>query len=152
MLLTLGLPPERGYALRMLRYSKVLRQTLYQPDFARFIDETAAEEFFSAPWESVTGDANLDRIIDVETKTNLPDDLLVKMDIATMANSLEARSPSLDHKLMEMAAKLPVEAKLDGMRKKAALKSAMRGRLPDICLIGRSGASPCLWRSGCAAL
>ncbi|MGZ6772350.1 MAG: asparagine synthase-related protein, partial [Mycobacteriaceae bacterium] len=47
------------------------------------------------------------------------------------ANSLEARSPFLDHQLMEMAARLPVTAKVDGTTKKAALKSAMRGRLPD---------------------
>ncbi len=44
-------------------------------------------------------------MLDVDIGTYLPDDLLVKIDIATMAHSLEARSPLLDHELMEFAAR-----------------------------------------------
>jgi asparagine synthase (glutamine-hydrolysing) len=65
----------------------------------------------------------------------LPGDLLVKMDIATMASSLEARSPFLDHKLMEFAARLPSQLKLrrSGARltSKYLMKAAARGVLPD---------------------
>jgi len=60
----------------------------------------------------------------------LPNDLLVKVDIATMAVSLEGRSPFLDHKLMEFAASLPSSYKLRGIRLKAILKQAVAGWLP----------------------
>jgi asparagine synthase (glutamine-hydrolysing) len=52
----------------------------------------------------------------------LPNDLLVKVDIATMANSLEARSPLLDHKVIEFAASLPENIKLKGAENKSLLK------------------------------
>lgn len=61
----------------------------------------------------------------------LPGDLLVKMDIATMANSLEARSPLLDHELAEFVARVPAEYKLSLRTSKVLLRRAMRGILPD---------------------
>ena len=60
----------------------------------------------------------------------LPDDLLVKVDVATMAHGLEARSPFLDHELMEFAASIPAAMKMRGLKTKALLKSAMADRLP----------------------
>ncbi len=60
----------------------------------------------------------------------LPNDLLVKVDIATMAVSLEGRSPFLDHELMEFAARLPSRYKLRGRALKAILKEAVRPWLP----------------------
>ena len=66
--------------------------------------------------------------------TYLPDDLLVKMDIASMAHSLEARSPLLDHEFMELAASLPRRLKVDGMQKKVGLRAALRGWIPDSIL------------------
>jgi asparagine synthase (glutamine-hydrolysing) len=61
----------------------------------------------------------------------LPGDLLVKMDRATMANSLEARSPFLDHELLERVATFPPSHLLRGWRTKALLRSATAGLLPD---------------------
>jgi asparagine synthase (glutamine-hydrolysing) len=61
----------------------------------------------------------------------LPNDLLVKVDIATMASSLEARSPFLDHQVMEFAAKLPTNLKLNGRNSKYILKQAFADLLPD---------------------
>ena len=61
----------------------------------------------------------------------LPDDLLVKMDIATMACSLEARAPLLDHELHEFVARLPVSSKLSWSGSKVLLRRAMKGILPD---------------------
>jgi asparagine synthase (glutamine-hydrolysing) len=60
----------------------------------------------------------------------LPDDLLVKVDVAGMAHGLEARSPFLDHEFMEFAATIPVGMKLRRWRTKAILKYAMSDRLP----------------------
>ncbi|WP_051630915.1 asparagine synthase (glutamine-hydrolyzing) [Afifella pfennigii] len=62
--------------------------------------------------------------------TYLPDDLLVKVDVASMAHSLECRSPFLDHVLMEWAASLPEDVKLQGSETKALLKQAMEPYLP----------------------
>jgi len=60
----------------------------------------------------------------------LPEDLLVKMDRATMANSLEARSPLLDHKLVEFAAKLPTDRKIEGKTTKVLLRVIAKRLMP----------------------
>jgi asparagine synthase (glutamine-hydrolysing) len=74
--------------------------------------------------------ALLDSMLDADVNNTLPDDLLVKMDVATMANSLEGRSPFLDHKLMEFMARVPSGLKLRGGESKYLLKSALRQILP----------------------
>lgn len=68
---------------------------------------------------------------------NLQSDLLVKMDMATMAASLEARSPLLDHELATFAATLPTRQLLRRGQPKAVLRDAYRGRLSDEVLWGR---------------
>lgn len=70
----------------------------------------------------------------VDVHSYLPYDLLVKVDITSMANSLEARSPFLDHHVMEFAARLPVRYKLRGRTHKYILKKAFRGLLPKAIL------------------
>jgi len=61
----------------------------------------------------------------------LPGNLIPKIDIATMAYALEARSPLLDHELMEFAASIPAELKVRGSEKKWIFRQALRGWLPD---------------------
>jgi asparagine synthase (glutamine-hydrolysing) len=65
-----------------------------------------------------------------DTMTYLPNDLLVKMDIASMAVSLEARSPFLDHHLVEFAASLPENLKLRGLKTKYLLKRVLKRLVP----------------------
>ncbi len=79
--------------------------------------------------ESSTLDA-VDASMAVDVQSYLPYDLLVKVDIATMANSLEARSPFLDHEVMEFAARLPVALKLRGRNAKYLIKKAFADLLP----------------------
>ena len=69
-------------------------------------------------------------MLDVDVNTYLPGDLLAKMDIASMAHSLEARSPLLDHEFMQMAASLPAEMKLRGSEKKVGLARRPAGMAP----------------------
>jgi asparagine synthase (glutamine-hydrolysing) len=90
-------------------------------------------------WERLTaaGLGPLDRMLALDVESYLPYDLLVKMDIATMANSLEARSPFLDHHVMEFCARLPARYKLRGMRLKHLLKKAGTGLLPPETLTRR---------------
>jgi asparagine synthase (glutamine-hydrolysing) len=66
----------------------------------------------------------------VDRETYLPDDLLFKIDIATMSHGLEARSPFLDHHLVKYVAGLPGNLKLRGWKKKYILKQALRDVLP----------------------
>lgn len=73
----------------------------------------------------------LDEMLAVDLRAYLPGDLLVKMDIATMAASLEGRSPFLDHELVELMARLPSALKLRGGTSKYLLRRLMRGVLPD---------------------
>jgi asparagine synthase (glutamine-hydrolysing) len=88
------------------------------------------------PWEAADGPSLLDVILETDVKTYLPGDLLTKVDIATMAYSLEARSPLLDHEVMEFAAALPARYKVRGRQKKWLLRRAYRGQLPDEILDG----------------
>jgi len=72
----------------------------------------------------------LSRIQYVDIKTYLPDDILAKVDRASMAVSLEVRAPLLDHHLMELIAKIPSSLKLRGRTGKYIFKKAMAGVLP----------------------
>src|SRR2546430_15058706 len=75
----------------------------------------------------------LNRMLYVDTKLWLPDDLLARGDKTSMATSLEARVPLLDHKLVEFAASLPQNLKVKGFARKYLLKKvSQRGHLPEI--------------------
>jgi asparagine synthase (glutamine-hydrolysing) len=71
-----------------------------------------------------------DRLVGTDVAMYLPDDLLVKVDIATMANSLEARSPLLDQELMTFAARLPVDYKVRRGDTKYLLKKVAERLVP----------------------
>jgi asparagine synthase (glutamine-hydrolysing) len=88
-------------------------------------------DIFGEYFKTVESTSPLNRMLYVDSKMWLPDDLLVKADKMTMANRLELRVPFLDHKLVEFAAALPDHAKLTDGRGKALLRKAMRGILPD---------------------
>jgi asparagine synthase (glutamine-hydrolysing) len=78
----------------------------------------------------VGGQGALNQMLYIDTKTWLPDDLLVKADKITMANSLELRVPLLDHAVLEFAAGLPAEFKVSGLATKRILKKAFADRIP----------------------
>src|SRR5262249_30876598 len=83
--------------------------------------------------------AMLSRLQYVDLRVYLPDDILVKVDRTSMAHSLEARVPLIDHKLVEFAATIPPELQLRGLRKKYLLKRAMAHRLPAKILNRKKG-------------
>lgn len=82
----------------------------------------------------------LDKTFYFDIAVALPDDLTMKMDIASMANSLETRAPYLDHRLMEFAAQIPPHIKLKRMRTKYLLRKALSGLVPsEILRRGKKG-------------
>lgn len=78
-----------------------------------------------------SGTSPIDRMLFADTMSYLPDDLLVKMDLATMAHGLEARSPLLDHEVLELAASAPPDLKWRSGRLKWLLKEAFREQIPQ---------------------
>jgi asparagine synthase (glutamine-hydrolysing) len=86
--------------------------------------------------ESTATDA-LGRLLELDTRTYLVDDIFTKVDIASMASSLEVRCPLVDHVLIEFAATVPSDAKLRGFRGKWLFRKALRGLLPDRILYRR---------------
>jgi len=83
-----------------------------------------------AAFARADGPERLDRLLAVDVATYLPDDLLVKADRATMAHSLEGRSPFLDHEVLEFAARVPAEYKRRNGEGKWLLKKAFEPELP----------------------
>jgi asparagine synthase (glutamine-hydrolysing) len=76
------------------------------------------------------GHSLLDRVVYLDTKSELPGDILTKVDRMSMGNSLEVRVPILDHKVVEFAARLPMHYKLRGQTTKYLLKKAFGNLLP----------------------
>jgi asparagine synthase (glutamine-hydrolysing) len=76
-------------------------------------------------------DDPLNRVMWLDFLTYLPDDLLVKVDRATMLASVEARAPFLDREVMELVLPVPSRFKVRGLTTKAILKEAARGLVPD---------------------
>jgi asparagine synthase (glutamine-hydrolysing) len=124
-------PPQR-YASYLNQLSRAEHLALYTDDFRREIGcDSPVTAMIEDRWSSSTGRNVLDRMLDVDIGLYLPDDLLVKMDIATMAHSLEARSPLLDPEFMEFAASLPPSFKIQKGLKKAGFRTTLRGWIPD---------------------
>jgi asparagine synthase (glutamine-hydrolysing) len=128
---TLPLDGPDRYVAYMTHLNGVRRDRLYTDEYRQLVGGSVAAGVMAEPWRESRGRSVVDVMLDVDTQTYLPDDLLVKMDIATMASSLEARSPLLDHELMEFAASLPANLKVQGRETKVALRAALRGWVPD---------------------
>jgi asparagine synthase (glutamine-hydrolysing) len=126
----LAMSPAARYATSISVFDEVRRLRLLTPEFAACVDGFRPEQFLTVPWTESGAENRIDQMLATDVQTYLPDDLLVKMDIATMAYSVEARSPFLDHHLMEFAASLPPEHKLDGTRGKRLLRTTLRRVLP----------------------
>jgi asparagine synthase (glutamine-hydrolysing) len=110
------------------------RATLYQPWVRALLADCASPmaRLVSEGLDHLDDPVDLMQWLDYQWY--LPGDLLVKMDIASMACSLEARSPFLDHRVIEFCAALPSALKTDGRIRKIALRAAFRGLLPDTIL------------------
>jgi asparagine synthase (glutamine-hydrolysing) len=112
------------------RYSGNGLGALYSSDFSRSLDRERTLEPLRLLQSHVRGLNTLDAMLYIDTKTWLPDDLLIKADKMTMANSVELRVPLLDHKILEFAASLPSSFKVRGFTTKYLAKKALGSRVP----------------------
>jgi len=107
------------------RWVTALMGADYETQIAEHYDSYSSPAYLPADADLIA------RLLDVNMRTYLPDDLLVKVDRCSMAVSLEARSPFLDHHLVQFASQIPSNLKMKRSSSKYILKQALRGILPD---------------------
>ena len=126
-----SLPKSQRYLHWMSVFDIAAKRELYSDSFWHETKDVAANDLL-APWFArANGSGIVDASLLTDIMTYLPNDLLVKVDIATMAVSLEARSPFLDHRVIEFAASLPENFKLRGLKTKYLLKQVLKKLLPQ---------------------
>jgi asparagine synthase (glutamine-hydrolysing) len=122
------LPLEQRYTGVSRVFSRDERTRLFSARSG--IEPCTSADVIARYYERVAGKHSLDRMLYLDTKVWLPDDLLMKADKMTMATSVELRVPFLDHLLVEYAASLPASFKIRGNETKYLLKHALESRLP----------------------
>ncbi len=108
-----------------------MRRRLYSPAFERELQGYHAQEVLAEHMRAAPTDNHLSRAQYADLKTYLPGDILTKVDRASMAHSLEVRVPILDHRFVELSARLSPKLKLRGGNGKYVLKKAMEPLVPD---------------------
>jgi asparagine synthase (glutamine-hydrolysing) len=126
-----SLPTLERYLRWTTAFDERTKGEIYTDEFRRQMSDFRPQSFL-APWFAGVNNRHgvVDAALLADTMTYLPNDLLVKVDIASMAVSLEARSPFLDHHLLEFAARLPEQYKLRGLTTKYLLKKVLGRLLP----------------------
>lgn len=140
----LNLPFESYYYSRTSSPSRFFNnhmRELYSGEFAHWMDKEVST---SAVTRYLNGGRTglVNTMLYADTKTSLPDDLLLKADKMTMANSIELRVPFLDHKFLEFAASLPENFKVHGFTTKYVAKTALRHRVPQEILHRKKAGFP----------
>jgi len=127
----IGQDGGEAYAAGVSVTPRSIRSSIYTPLFKRFLGGYRGEDrYVKAMAEAPAGDS-LSRAQYADLKIWLPGDILTKVDRTSMAVSLEAREPLLDHRLVEFAARLPAGMRLRGGSGKWLMKRALRRYLPD---------------------
>ena len=129
--LNLARSGEEGYARSLSVTPVELRDRLYGEDFLRLRGDYRAEQPFVDMMRRAPGRSGLDRAQYADLKFYLPGDILTKVDRTSMAVSLEAREPLLDHRLLEFGARLPEAMRVRGATGKWLMKDVMRRYLPE---------------------
>jgi asparagine synthase (glutamine-hydrolysing) len=127
----LALSPERAYGHTMSWFTPAWKRELYRPELQRRVADYDPHSVLEAHFARTEGWDPLSRIQYVDMKTYLVDDILTKVDRASMAHSLEVRVPLLDHEFMERAATIPASYKLRRGEGKFIFKQSLRGTLPS---------------------
>jgi asparagine synthase (glutamine-hydrolysing) len=131
-LYNVSLDAVNRYIDSVSHFGKLKKNALYSADLRENLngDLGRGAEVFKKIAESVLSKNPVDKLLYLDSKTYLPSDILTKVDRMTMANSLEARVPLLDQKLIEFVVKIPAELKLKNLETKYIFKKALEGVVP----------------------
>jgi asparagine synthase (glutamine-hydrolysing) len=129
---SIGLPADQACAQKHAYglFEQGLRDRLYSAGFAEEVRDSDPLAAFRDIYASCQSPDPLDRALYLDVRTYLLDDILTKVDRMSMAVSLEARVPLLDHKLVEFAATVPMALKFQNGRGKYLLRRFLDGRVP----------------------
>jgi asparagine synthase (glutamine-hydrolysing) len=132
--------PLEGYFNSISIFRPGEKSKLFQKDFQNRLADYDSIEVLRHHYDRAGTEDHLSRIQYVDIQTYLPDDILTKVDRASMAVSLEVRAPLLDHRLIEMVARIPASLKLRGREGKYIFKRAMEPKLSrDILYRSKQG-------------
>ncbi len=129
-LAALAQSPERRYANWISIFDDARRPGLFSDDFKQSLQGYDSASFLMNAYDRCSEPDIVQRTTCVDMETYLPCDILTKVDIASMANSLECRSPFMDHYVVELAAKMPIGLKLQGRKGKRILIETFADLLP----------------------
>jgi asparagine synthase (glutamine-hydrolysing) len=122
--------PVDAYCFSVSAFWDDRKRSLLRPELQAALGGYRTAELFHDLYRNAPADDHLSRIQYLDVKTYLCDDILTKVDRASMAVSLEVRCPILDHVFMERAARIPWRLKLDGQNGKHIFKRALEPLLP----------------------
>ncbi len=131
---SLQLSPQRRYLDWIAIFNLARRAELYAPQFHEALDGYDPAAFLEEGYARSSERDIITATTLADLTTYLPCDLMVKVDIASMAHSLETRPPFLDHRVVELAASLPIRAKLRGRKGKRILLQAFSDLIPPSIL------------------
>jgi asparagine synthase (glutamine-hydrolysing) len=129
-LAALGQSPERRYANWISIFDDTTRAALFSREFAETLQGYDGASFLMQAYRNCAEADFVQRTTCVDMESYLPCDILTKVDIASMAFSLEARSPFMDHRVVELAARIPRSFKLHKRHGKQILIETFRDLLP----------------------
>ena len=127
----LCLCPEKQYLRWIAYFDDSLRKEICSASFNSSVAGLDPSAYIEDLYHASDAESFMDRTLNVDVMSYLPEDLMVKTDIASMACSLEVRSPFMDHRVMEFAASLPVDMKIYKGNLKYFLKRAAEDLLPS---------------------
>nr|NJM02128.1 asparagine synthase (glutamine-hydrolyzing) [Desulfobacula sp.] len=123
--------PADAYYFSVSAVHDAYKPDFFNPETIKAIGGYRTYDLFKSIYETAPAQDHLSRIQYLDIKTYLCDDILTKVDRASMAVSLEVRCPILDHVFMEYAASIPSRLKLKGLEGKHIFKKALKKYLPD---------------------
>lgn len=130
-----ALPVEQTMFTTSSMMDRSLRPSFYSPEFSERIGENRHNlHYLGALPPAKLSAKDVDRVMQAQMQTVLPDDYLAKVDGATMGVSMEARSPFLDIDLVELAMRIPAEVRFRGGKSKSVLRRLALGRIPAECV------------------
>lgn len=129
---TLSEDYRRRYMTYTAYFTNEQKADLYTDQFKENVWQEDTYDLIGSKFDEANTKNKMDQTLYADFSAYLPEDLLVKVDIDSMAVALEGRSPFLDYEMLELTAKIPFNLKIKGFNdKKYILKEALRGFIPD---------------------